>query len=59
LRGDDWSNAGLVEQGWRQCAHVAEEFPLELVGFACSRFDPAGEAAQREPGRELVRPGRA
>jgi hypothetical protein len=33
LGGDGWSDAGLVEQGGRERANVAGQFPFELVGF--------------------------
>jgi len=46
--------ARFVEQGRRKCADVSEDLALEVVGFAGCGPDAAGEAAQDEPGRELV-----
>src|SRR5438552_13613579 len=40
-------------------AHVTEQLALELGGLEGRCFDPAGEAAQHEPRRELVRACRA
>jgi hypothetical protein len=59
LRGDDRSDARLVEQPWCQCADVPEQLAFEFGGFEGDRFDSVGEAAQHEPHRELVRACRA
>ena len=59
LGGDDRADAGLIEQLRCERLYVDEQFPLELSRFGGRGFDPAGEAAQHEPGRELVGAGGA
>ena len=59
LRGDDRADARLVEQLGCEHANVGEDLGFELAGLHCCRLDAPGEAAQHEPGRELVGAGGA
>ena len=59
LRGHDRTDAALVEQRRRECPYVAEQLALELGGLDGCGLDPAGEAAQHEPCRDLVGAHRA
>ena len=54
LRGDDRSDARLVEQPRRERTNVSEDLVFELGGLEGGRFDSAGEATQHDPRRELV-----
>jgi hypothetical protein len=56
-----WWLAGRAElaQVERALADVAEQLTLELRGLEGRCVDAAGEAAQHEPRRELVRACRA
>ena len=53
-RSEPLRDAWLVQQGWREHAYVSGEVVLELGGLGGRGLDAAGEAAQDEPGRELV-----
>jgi hypothetical protein len=54
LCGDDRPDARFVEQPGCERAHVSEHLLLELVGLDSGGLDPAREAAQHKPGRDLV-----
>jgi hypothetical protein len=54
VRADDRADPRLIEQRGRECAYVGEDLPFELGRFAGCGIDPATEASQDEPRRELV-----
>jgi hypothetical protein len=55
LGGDDWSDAGLVEQCRHECAHVSEQFAFELVRLDGCCLDATCQAAPDETGCKRVR----
>ena len=59
LRGDDRADPRLVQQRGRECAYMGEDLRFQFGRFAACCIDSASEAAQDEPGRELVRRLRA
>jgi hypothetical protein len=55
LCGDDWSDAGFVEQVGHERTYVLNDLALEHARFGWRGLDPSRERAQDGDTRELVR----